>query len=397
MAMLKTANISFHQIEPNIKKSRGTFVFDEKTSSYYLDFFGMYSSLALGYNHLAFQDDAFKQEIVKVSGTKVANCEMRTRELVDFIECFSNFAVPAEFTGIHFSCTGALAVESAIKAALFHVSSKKEENHRVPVSFSKGFHGITSYGNFITDRVGGVRRRLEGFPTTGWPKVSSVKELQKYIQNGTEEVGCVIIEPIQCTSGDIPFSLEQLNDIRKVTKENNIPLIFDEIQTGFCSTGDVWFFERLGWSPDLVVFGKKSQVSGFFIREGFDEIFSTNEAGRLCVTFDGDILDMIRCKHIIKAIKRENLLLNVKHRGNQLIEGLKQIRGILNPRGAGVLIGFDLKDRTTRDRFIANLREKRMICNLAGKNSIRLRPPLSVSEDEIDMALNLIEEALNVN
>jgi L-lysine 6-transaminase len=298
---------------------------------------------------------------------------------------------------LHFCCTGGLAVESGIKAAFYYKQSKLGSSNSLRcASFSNGFHGITSYGNFLTERKGPAGKRLSGFPDIGWPKFSSPAELED-ILDSDDSIGAVIIEPIQCTFGDIHVSTKVLNKIRDITLRYDVPLIFDEVQTGFCSTGTVWYFQKLQWEPDIVIFGKKSQVCGIFVKESFDQIFDKSQAGRMCITFDGDLVDMVRCSHIIETIEREELLSNVIEREAQLRMGLLDIRKIKNVRSSGVLFGFDLKDRDERDTFVRNLRNIGMICNPTGEKSVRMRPSLSVTQEDISVAISLIKEALHEN
>ncbi len=174
-------------------------------------------------------------------------------------------------------------------------------------------------------------------------------------------------------------------------------MIFDEVQTGFCATGTKWFFENIDWTPDIVVFGKKSQVCGIMVKDGFDSIFEKPDVGRLCITLDGDLLDMVRCKHIIKAINELQLLKNVNERSKQFFSALISEPKIKNLRSSGVIIGFDLENKEKRDTFVDNLYKIGMICNSTGEKSVRLRPPLSVSKKEISLGIRLIKEALNEN
>jgi len=396
---IKTADISFHRIQLDLEKSEGSYIFDNITQRKYLDFFGMYSSLPLGYNHPSFLTKEFEQDMIRVSRVKVSNCEMRTPEFNRFVDNFSRFAIPRSFASVHFSCTGALAVEHAIKSCLFHKMRQEKNSNFVSVSFLNSFHGITSYGNFLTDRCGNVKKRLQDCPNIGWPKVdiSDLRSLEKILRE--ENVSSVILEPIQCTFGDIVVPVETLNEIRFLTEKYKVPLIFDEVQTGFCSTGNIWFFNSLNWEPDVVVFGKKSQVSGFFIKENFSQIFEEGNAGRVCVTFDGDLTDMVRCHHIINKIKEHEfkILKDVKIFGEKIREQLSLIDGIEKVRGSGVLIGFDLITRGKRDKFVMKLRERGMICNTAGERSIRLRPSLTATDQDREEAVKLITETMYAN
>ena len=398
--MIKTASLPGYPIKIDFEKSHGSFLFDENSKKHYLDFFGMYSSLPLGYNHPSFLSDEFQRDILEVSQFRICNGRIDSRHKQEFLESFVDFAVPEDFSAVHFSCTGGLAVEHACKTAIYHTRKKRnlsnsESSSLSILSFENSFHGITSFGNFTTSKRGIPGKRLASFPDLEWPKISNSEELSDFLSRDTlSSIAGVIIEPIQCTSGDIHISIDDLNRIRSITSDNDIPLIFDEIQTGFCATGNKWFFESLDWSPDIVVFGKKSQVCGIIVKEGFDAIFDNSESGRLCITFDGDLSDMVRCKYVIKAVDELKLLENVKERSRQFLDGLQSASRIQNLRAAGVIMCFELKDRSTRDAFVSSLYEKGMICNPTGNRSIRIRPPLSVSKEEISLGIQTIKDAL---
>ena len=391
--MTRTTNISFHKLKIDLEKSHGSYLYDSNSQSEFLDFFGMYSALTFGYNHEMTKDESYQKDILRASTVKVTNCEMLTEEYEDFVREFSNFAVPDNFSSLHLACTGGLAVEGGIKAALYHSSKKRGiPRDSCVVSFCGGFHGITSYGNFTTDRFGPAERRLSGFPDLGWPKIQNLSELQDLIDSG-KNIGGVIIEPIQCTVGDNCFSDEFLTELRKITQDNDIPLIFDEVQTGFCSSGSVWYFQRLDWTPDIIIFGKKSQVSGFFVKKEFDSIFDSTQAGRLCITFDGDLVDLVRCTHVIKYIQQHSILDNINARAVQFREGLSAFP-IKNIRNAGLLFCWDFNSADERDKFVSKLRANRMLCNPTGEKSIRMRPCLTVTAEEITIGIDLIKKTL---
>ena len=374
---IKTTNMSFWDIRIDFEKSHGSYLFDKNTNREYLDFFGMYSSLPLGYNHEVFNEE-FHDEMKKISTVKVANCEFHTDVYDKFCNKFNQFAGLDTYKNYHFTCTGSLAVECASKLAMDYTGKDKI------VSLANSFHGIQSYGNFSTSKFYPVKDRLRGFPDFGWPKIHDVFELDFQISKG--DVAGILIEPVQATYGDNHLTAGYLKSIAKVAKENDIPLIFDEIQTGFGTTGKPWYFEHLDIEPDIVVFGKKSQVSG---------IMSTSKipfknGSRLCVTFDGDIVDMLRSIYIMKAYHQHNLLDNAVKQGKKITSELCRIYSLENVRGIGLMIAFDLSDRKTRDDFVVNLKNCGMICNPTGEKSVRLHPNLAVSDSEIENCISMI-------
>lgn len=374
---------SLYNIKIDFDKSHGSFVFDQNTNKEYLDFMCMYSSLPLGYNHPIF-DKQFISEISKVSQLRMTCCEYTSDEREEFESMFEKFSNVGIFKNFHYTCTGALAIEMAIKAAF----SYKKIKRPVIISQHNSFHGITSFGNMVTGRTNIVGPRLEGFPGDVWPKFETIDDLKWILKNHTNIAG-ILIEPIQSTNGDIHYSNEFFDEIRSIANQFDVPLIFDEIQTGFCSTGKKWYFQHLNIQPDILAFGKKSQVCGIMTTEKYSEFFKT--PSKMCITWDGDLIDMIRSKYIMKAIEQDYLINNANKMGESLLNGLNKMG--LNARGKGLLIAFDFENRIIRDNFYNKLYDAGMLCNPTGEKSIRLRPNLNVSEDEINAALNIIRNA----
>ena len=127
------------------------------------------------------------------------------------------------------------------------------------------------------------------------------------------------------------------------------------------------------------------------VQDRFSKIFQTPI--RLEVTWDADLVDMIRCKHIIKAYEEYSILDNVVEMSNKLNEGLLKIENLINIRRCGLLFAFDFVSKSNRDRFVSRLRTAGMLANATRDHTVRLRPNLSVSEAEIDHALDIITEA----
>ena len=381
---------SVFNIKIDFKKSKGSYIFDKNTCKPYLDFMGMYSSLPLGYNHNIF-DSSFKEEINKVSSLKIVNCEILSDEYNDFLRSFKEFTSLKKYFNYAFTCTGALANEAAIKTAMWH---KGPKNNGYILSIKNSFHGINSVGNIITTRFPGVDLRQGNLPGEGvWPQAEDLDGAIKIIERDDKNLQGIIIEPIQATFGDNYLPNDKLRKLREACTEFDIPLIFDEIQTGFGTTGKAWYFQHLGIEPDIVAFGKKSQVSGIMVKDTHSKVFEVPK--KLSVTFDGDLLDMIRCKYIIKAINKDNLLENAKIMSQYFTNELKVLNVFRDVRSTGLLFCLDLASKTQRDIFANQLHNKGMICNPTGNRSIRMRPNLAVKEEEIDHALRIIKDCFS--
>jgi L-lysine 6-transaminase len=380
--MTNIANNSKYNILFSAKKSKGSYLYDQKTNKYFLDFFGMYSSLALCYNHDIFKTEKYVDDIVNNSQVKVTNCEFKTVASVSFDKKFTNFCnVNNLFTKFHYCATGSLAVEAAVKAALHY----KDYNDLCVITLDNCFHGANSLGIFLTDKFFPANKKLNGYPDNYSIKSeASIDSLSKIFTDNNPT--CLLIEPIRCSAGDIHLKKSFFKKIRKLCNEHNVPLIFDEIQTGFCTTGKKWYFEHLEVVPDIVIFGKKTQVSGMMCQEKFSKIFDAKNSTRLDVTFNGDVLDMIRAKYIIEAIESGGLINNAKTQGKKILNILKKYpETIINPRGIGLIIAFDCKSTLKRDIIIKEMYENNLLANGTAKKTIRLRPNLAINDKDVEV------------
>ena len=391
-----------YNIKIDFEKSEKSYLFDKNRKKKLLDFFGMFSSLPLGYNHPIFGDE-FKEEILRVAPIKINNCFISSEETLEFDDAFTAYA-PEVFKHFYYCCTGSLAVEAAVKTAIEYLRSKSQVANPKVICFSNSFHGINGWGSFFTSREGNTKNRLEGYPQYCATVVKSPQGEDKddqirkalhdtEIEISTGNVAAILVEPMQSTFGDIYFSTELLVGLRYLCDQFDIPLIFDEVQTGFGASGKKWYYEHLRIMPDILIFGKKTQLSGIMVQEKFSTIFK-QPYKKLEATWDATPTDMIRCKYIIKAYKEENLLDNATKMGSYLLEELNKIEGVLNPRGVGCLLAFDLETQELRDRFALRCIDNNLIVNTAEENTIRLRPNLNVSYNECTEALATIESAI---
>lgn len=376
-------------IKVDFEKSHGSHLFDQNRGEYFLDFFSFWSTLPLGYNHPIF-DESFTDTVKKLCRVKMANNTMQTEEWNRFTERFAG-GPGKDFSHFHFTCTGALAVESAIKTAIDY----KKSNRPIVISFKGNFHGVSCWG-LATDRFPPHNIRLERCPLwTAWPKLNDDSEVEEFIRiNGAEDIAAILVEPIQCTFGDRYFSRKFFTRLRQLCDRNNIPLIFDEIQTGFGVTGKMWCYQHLDIEPDIVVFGKKSQVSGMMAKEHLGAIIQ-NPARKLELTWDGDLIDMVRCNYILEAYDKYDILANVDKRSDQLARELAPSPiNLRNFRSQGLLMAFDLPSEDLKKRFAHLCFENFLLVSPASYNCIRLRPNLNVSAEEIHRAVAIIKKCL---
>lgn len=404
----------FH-LQMSLEKSVGSFVFDELSGRKLLDFYTSFASCPIGYNHPQLTLDRL------VFPNKIANSDIYTAEYVDFVEAFRE-TIPEELrTHLFFVEGGSAAVENGLKAAFDWKIQKSTvaENDLKVIHFVEAFHGRTGYTLSLTntDPI-----KTVGFPKFSWPRCINPKlhyrcglidnllevveqenlaidQVMEALKLFPGQIAALIIEPIQSEGGDNHFRPEFLYRLRKLADKYEFLLIFDEVQTGFGATGKMWCCQHAGILPDILVFGKKTQVCGIAASRRLDEVQSVfSVSSRINSTWGGNLVDMVRCTQIIRVYHRQGVVENAERVGRYLLDGLIELerRGspISNCRGLGMLLAFDLSDGDVRDQFMKDSYAEGLICLKCGPRSIRFRPPLNLSISEADLGLSIITRVL---
>ena len=399
-------NSSLNKIKIDFNNSNGSYLFDLNTNKQYLDMMGMYSTLAVGYNNEKVFSNIDTDLLLKLFKNKITNCEINSNLLQEFILTFhQHLDINGRYPKSYFCPTGALAIEASIKTAFRY---KKIENPRI-LAFKGSFHGVYGFGGILTDRFDSVSPRLKNFPGGQYNTLTPFYDEEKsgnlnsnnldfHIKKLEEEfskdsnLAAVIIEPIQCTFGDQYIDSRYIQKIRELCNIFDVPLIFDEIQTGFYTSGKRWYTEVLNIFPDIIVFGKKLQVAGVLINENCTKVFdvpSTLEA-----TWDSDLLDMYRSKIIIEYVSKLNLEDTIAKNSKFIKNELNNILEILNYRSTGYMICFDLRDNDKRNSFVKKLKENGVLCNPTRENTVRFRPHLLTETEDFEMLVNKIIKSI---
>lgn len=412
-----------YPIVMDVEKSHGSTIVDENGEEY-LDMFSMFASAPIGYNHphLVKHEDFLGRMAVN----KPTMSDIYTEQYADFVDTFARVAIPEELPYAFFISGGALAVENALKAAfdwktrLNHSRGIEKDGWKV-IHFKEAFHGRTGYTLSLTNTAD--PRKYKFFPKFDWPRITNPKmsfpltqesiakteELEKQaiseimaaIGDTPEEVACLIIETIQAEGGDNYFSNEFLKELRRICDEFDIILVFDEVQAGLGITGKMWAFQNYDVVPDVIAFGKKSQVCGILAsKEKFDRVENNvfHESSRLNSTFGGNYIDMLRFKLILEVFEQEDILKNVNEQGDFLKAELERLQKkhdrVSNVRGLGLFCAFDFPTTEERNVFIKKAMKKKLIILPCGERSVRFRPHLTVTRDEIEKAIGIIDEIL---
>lgn len=405
-------------------KSHGPYLHCGKSGVDYLDLFSFFATRPLAFNHPKLTDPAFREKLGSLAAHKPSNCDVYTVEYAKFIDSMGRVAFGGEFEHIFVIEGGSPAVENALKTAMDwkhrrNLAAGKGPKGTEIAHFRECFHGRTGYCLSLTDSHD--VRKTQYFPKFDWPRLSNpklrfpfteaaladveeremaaLKELDAAFEQRQDQIAAVIIEPIQGEGGDNYFRSEFLRQLRKRCNEQEALLIFDEIQTGFGATGRWWDWQHHNVKPDIVVFGKKTQVCGFAATSRIDEIDSVFKVpSRISSTFEGSLVDMVRCQRIIEIIEEEDLLDNVASMGSYLLKLLHELaeghRSLSNVRGRGLWAAMDLPTPDERDRLVQACFEEELLILPCGTHSVRVRPALDIEADALGRGVAQLEAGL---
>ena len=415
-------NILADGFEPiiDLEKSHGSYLVDQRNGDEYLDMFSMYASGAVGYNHPYIVKH--KNILGEIAINKTTLSDIYNIYYAEFLKVFDEIAIPDYLKNTFFVDGGSLAVENAMKAAFDWKRRKNIENDIKAkgdkiIYFKQSFHGRSGYTLSLTNTSD--PRKTMYFPKFPWFKVDNPKlnfpiteeilnevfnaeknvisDINNILSNNPNDVAAIIIEPIQGEGGDNHFRDEFMVMLRNVCDEHDIIFILDEVQTGIGITGKMWSHEHFSVKPDIISFGKKTQVCGMLASDRILEIDNNvfKESSRINSTFGGNLVDMYRFKLILEIIENENLLSNATKQGNYLLSHIIKLSDsfpgyITNPRGKGLFCAFDLPSTIERDKMISKLLDEKVIILGSGDNAIRFRPHLNVNKEDIDIALEKI-------
>jgi L-lysine 6-transaminase len=410
----------------DLKNSKRNKLVDEKTGETYIDFFTFFASSPLGFNHPYLNSEEVREILGYAAVNKPSNSDIYTTYMAEFVQTFAKIAKPDYMKYLFYVSGGALAVENGLKAAFdwkvqknFEKGINEEKGFQV-IHFKEAFHGRSGYTLSLTntDPV-----KIKFFPKFDWPRIinpkitfplennienvielekKAIQEIKFAIKENTDDIAVILIEPIQAEGGDNFFRKEFFEELRAIADANDILLMFDEVQTGFGLTGKFWAYEHFV-KPDIIAFGKKAQVCGIMVSERIDEVKDNcfKVSGRINSTWGGNFVDMVRSKYIMEVIEKDNLVKNAAERGDYLLKQLNEIRAqfpqlVNNVRGLGLMCSFDMPSTELRDEFRTICEKEKLLILGCGEKSIRFRPPLNITNDELEEGLIVIVKVLNL-
>jgi L-lysine 6-transaminase len=407
----------------DLEKSRGSCLYDAATGHRLIDLYGFFGSLPIGFNHPYFEQPEVKEELLWAAKVKIANSDVYSEGYAEFVEAFSRVAPMPPLSRYLFIEGGALAIENCLKAAMDwkvrkNMAAGYGERGTEILHFHRAFHGRSGYTMSLTNTD---PRKTDLFAKFDWPRVctpfidfsvrqsererevverekKSEAEIRKFLDERGRDIAAIIIEPIQGEGGDNHFRGEWLRKLREIADEKDVLLIFDEVQCGLGTTGKSWCCQHFDVVPDLMAFGKKVQVCGVMAGPRLDEVKDNafRLPSRLNSTWGGNFTDMVRSKHFLRIIERENLFENAGKVGayflEQLLQWQEECDMISAVRGRGLFIAFDMADAKARDDFWRNLFDAGVLALKSGEHSIRFRPALDITREVVDEAMDVLRE-----
>jgi L-lysine 6-transaminase len=414
----------FHLVV-DLERSHGSYMVDARNGKKYLDMYTYFATLPIGHNHPKLMDKDFLRELKAAALENPANSDVYTESFAGFVEIFAKYAKPRHMKHMFFIAGGALAVENALKTAMdwkirknLAAGAKKELGSQV-IHFKDAFHGRSGYTLSLTNTA---ETKIKYFPKFKWPRIINPKlsfpvtrevlanvikteekalhQINSALKRHGKDICGLIIEPIQGEGGENHFRREFFQDIEAVCRKNDIMFIVDEVQTGLGATGKWWAHEHHDVEPDIIAFGKKTQICGIMANSRVDEVKENvfHVSSRINSTWGGNLVDMVRGKRYIEIMVEDKLLRNAEKMGKYFLKRLNELDekrdDISNVRGLGCMLAFEMPDEKARDRLRIRCWKNGLAVLSSWPRSIRFRPPMTVNQEEIDEAIEKLEKSL---
>jgi len=366
------------------EKGEGCYLYDDKGKKY-LDMLSGIAVNALGYNHPKLTKAICEQasKIIHISNLFYIKPQIEVAKILS----------ENSFGGKVFFCnSGAESNEALIKLVRRYFYDKKQERYEI-ITFEGSFHGRTLATVTATAQPKyheGFYPLVEGFKYAKFNDIDSVKNLI------TDKTAAILIELVQGEGGVNPANKEFIKELYKLCKENDILFTVDEVQTGIGRTGKLFAYQHFDIQPDIISLAKGlggGVPIGAIIAK--DDIAKSFVPGTHASTFGGNYLSTVAAKVVLEEVLSEGFLDRVQKVGEYLKEALK-IFGY-PVKGLGLMVGMDLPQSISAKEVMKKTLEKGLIVGTAGENTLRFVPPLIITEKEVDEAVDILKEVLNVN
>jgi len=284
----------------------------------------------------------------------------------------------------------------------------------------EAFHGRGGYTMSLTNTQD--PNKYLYFPRfTDWPRIETPKarfpltgknleltieaeqralsQLKQVLDKEAVDIAAIILEPIQGEGGDNHFRPEFWKELRVLADKYEVLLIADEVQTGMGLSGKFWAYQYYGIVPDIICFGKKSQVCGIMATNRLDEVPDNvfKVSSRINSTWGGNLVDMARSRKFLEIIEEDKLVQNSAQVGEYLLTKLVELQKkypqhVFNARGKGLLCAFDVASPEDCSKVKRLAYDNNILLISCGTQTIRFRPLLDTTTKEIDIVIKALDQ-----
>ena len=368
---------------------QGEFVYDTENKTY-IDFMSGIAVTALGHGE-ADIIEAIREQSDRIIHSSNLFYNQEQALLAEVL-------IEHTFPGKVFLCnSGTEANEAAFKLSRKFGQIAKD-GAEIIISLSNSFHGRTAAGMSLT----GQSKIHDGFghliPNHRYLQFNDISALENEMEENGHKICALFLEPIQGEGGIHPLDKEYVQIARKLCDENNVMLVFDEIQTGLGRTGKLFAYENYNIEPDVITLAKALgngfPVGAMIAKEKFTKYLTPGTHGS---TFGGNHLASRVAYETVKVIMTRELLDHVNALGDFIMQRLLLIKHkfsfIKEVRGLGLHIGMEL-ERPCQELVLSCL-DSGLIVNCTAQNTIRIMPPLNLSLDSAAKGLDILEKCLS--
>jgi acetylornithine/N-succinyldiaminopimelate aminotransferase len=370
-----------------IVRGQGSYLWDSQGKKY-LDFTSGIAVTNLGHNHPEWIKQVQSQAAVLTHCSNLYSIPEQVRLAERLVGKIGSGKVL-------FCNSGAEANEALIKLSRLH--GEQGETKRTKILVAKnGFHGRTLGALSATESSKyrtGFEPLLPGFV---FCKLNELSDFENAID---DETVAILVESIQGEGGLHVASDSFLQGIEKLCQKNNLLFLMDEVQAGIARTGEFLGFQKSGVRPDAIAMAKGLgggfPIGAIWVEDSRTSLFTPGSHG---TTFGGSPLACSAAHAVLDVIEKEDLTARAKELGNFLHQGIQQLaedfpQQILEVRGRGLMLGIQLTDEP--GELVSILRENSLLVVGAAGQTLRLLPPLTISQDEIEEGLKILRLSLS--
>jgi acetylornithine/N-succinyldiaminopimelate aminotransferase len=377
---------TYKRYEIILDKGEGVYLYDTEGKKY-LDFAAGIAVFALGYNNKEY-NDALKLQLDKLIHTTNLYYNMPA------IEAAKKLTKAAGLEKVFFTNSGTEAIEGALKLAKKYAYNKDGSTDHEIISMNNSFHGrslgaLSVTGNNEYQKA--FKPLIEGIKFAEFNNLESVKN------QITQKTCAIIIEPVQGEGGIYPATHEFLHGVKALCEENDILLIFDEIQCGMGRTGSLFAFHQYGVTPDIMTAAKALgcglPVGAFLANEKAGSAMVPGDHG---TTYGGNPLVCCAVSKVLDLFESSKIINHVNeivpYFENELDKLVDEYDFIVERRGMGLMQGIEFSYSV--NDIILKAQELGLLIISAGKNIIRFLPPLIITEEHIDEMIEKLKSAI---